>query len=175
MTDKLPEKLEELISGFDTAMLVTQSLDNGLRARPMAIAGRGEAGVLFFTTRSEDAKLEEILRSSAVAVTMQDTDCYLSISGRARLETDILLAEDMWTPAMRAWFPEGYTDSQFTVIRVVPTYAEYWDRSGLRKLELIWETGKAILKGEKADDQGLSGHQKIRFVKDESEEADDRA
>ena len=174
MTDKLPDKLEELISGFDTAMLVTKSLDNGLRARPMAIAGREDEGVLYFTTRSEDAKLEEILHSSAVAVTMQHTDRYLSISGRARLETDILLAEKMWTPAMRAWFPEGYTDSQFTVIRVVPTYAEYWDRTGLRKLELIWETGKAILRGGTANDQGLSGHEKVPLGKDETKAPDDR-
>lgn len=167
MTNTLPDKLDELIDEFDTAMLVTRSLNGELRARPMAIAGRDDAGTLFFTTRSEDAKLEEILRSSPVALTMQDNDRYISISGHARLETDILLAEEMWNPAMRAWFPDGYTDSQFTMIRVIPTYAEYWDRTGLRKLELMWETGKALLQGENVDGQALSGHEKVHLGSDE--------
>lgn len=173
MTEAAPGKLQDLIEEFDTAMLVTLSLDGEPRARPMAIAGRGEAGVLYFTTRSEDEKLEEVLHSPEVAVTMQGDDCYLSISGRAQLETDVLLAEKMWTPGLRAWFPGGYHDSQFTVIKVVPTFAEYWDRTGLRKLELIWETGKALLKGTKTDDEGLSGHEKIRLDPgDPKEDAD---
>jgi len=161
MTNEAQDKLQELIDKFDTAMLVTLSLNDEPRARPMAIAGHGDAGILYFTTRSEDEKLEEILHAPKVAVTMQEDNCYLSISGHAQLETDVLLAEKMWTPALRAWFPGGYRDSQFTVIKVVPTFAEYWDRTGLRKLELIWEAGKAILQGEKADDEGLSGHEKV--------------
>lgn len=161
MTDEALEKMEKLINQFDTAMLVTLSLNGEPRARPMAIAGHGDAGILYFTTRSEDKKLEEVLHSPEVAVTMQDDNCYLSISGQAQLETDVLLAEKMWTPALRAWFPRGYRDSQFTMIKVVPTFAEYWDRTGLRKLELIWETGKAILKGKKADGKRLSGHEKV--------------
>lgn len=175
MTDKQLDKLHELVDEFDTAMLVTLSLEDEPRARPMAIAGRSESGVLFFTTRSDDTKLKEILHSSAVAVTMQGDSRYLSITGHAQLETDILLAEELWTPALRAWFPDGYEDSQFTMIRVIPTYAEYWDRSGPSKLELIWETGKALLKGEKADGQGLSGHEKLNLDKDGSKEGDDGA
>jgi hypothetical protein len=54
------------------------------------------------------------------------------------------------------------------MIRVIPTYAEYWDRSGLRKLELTWETGKALLQGKKADDQALSGHEKLNLGKEKS-------
>lgn len=163
MTDAAQDKLESLIDEFDKAMLVTMSLDDKPRARPMAIAGHAEGGVLYFTTRSEDGKLEEILHAPDVAVTMQGDDRYLSISGRATLETDVLLAEKMWTPSLKAWFPEGYRDSQFTMIKVIAGYAEYWDRTGLRKLELMWETGKALLRGEKARDADLSGHEKIRL------------
>lgn len=170
MSDEALGKLEELINQFDTAMLVTLSLDDEPRARPMAVAGRGDAGVLYFTTRSEDEKLEEVLHCPEVAVTMQDDNCYISISGRAQLETDVLLAEKMWTPALQAWFPDGYRGSQFTMIKVVPTFAEYWDRTGLRKLELIWETGKAILQGEKADGEGLSGHEKVRIDQGDSKQ-----
>jgi general stress protein 26 len=170
MTDTAQDKLETLIDEFDKAMLVTMSLDDKPRARPMAIAGHADGGVLYFTTRSEDGKLAEILHAPDVAVIMQGDDCYLSISGRATLETDVLLAAKMWTPSLKAWFPEGYRDSQFTMIKVVPCYAEYWDRTGLRKLELLWETGKALLRGEKARDAGLSGHEKIRLDQNDQRE-----
>lgn len=163
MAENSKTRLEELIKQFDTAMLVTQSLAGEPRARPMAIAGRGEGGVLYFTTRAEDEKLKELLEAPLVAVTMQKRECYLSITGEARLQTGALLGAELWSPSMRLWFPEGYRDPQFTVIRVDPMYAEYWDRTGLRKLEFLWEAGKAIVKGEKADDQSLQGHEKIRL------------
>lgn len=170
MNDAALDKLEKLIDEFDKAMLVTLSLENQPRARPMAIAGHDDGGVLYFTTRVEDEKLEEVLHCPDVAVTMQADNCYLSISGRAELETDVLLAEKLWTPSLRAWFPDGYRDSQFTMIKIVPTMAEYWDRTGLRKLELMWETGKALLSGKKADDEGLGGHEKIRLNQNDTQQ-----
>jgi general stress protein 26 len=163
MTDSAINRIDVLMAQFDTAMLVTRSLAGEPRARPMAIAGREDNGVLYFTTRSEDAKLEELLKEPLVAITLQKAGCYLSMTGKARLLNDDLLAAKLWSPDMRLWFPDGHKDSQLTVIRVDPTYAEYWDRTGLRKLEFLWEAGKAIVKGEKADDQKLHGHEKIRL------------
>jgi len=48
------ERLDQLIASFDTAMLVTTSLRGQPRARPMAIAGHVEGGLLYFATRAED-------------------------------------------------------------------------------------------------------------------------
>lgn len=162
MNDKSRERLDELIDHFDTAMLVMRSLQGELRARPMAIAGHGEEGLLYFATRAEDEKLEEILQSPEVAVTMQASDRYLSISGRGRLETDVLLAKKLWSPAMNIWFPEGAEKAEFTLIRVEPTYGEYWDRAGLRKVEFLWEAGKALLGRQKVEPQDFGGHEKIQ-------------
>ncbi len=161
MSEDGDKRLDELIDGFHTAMLVTHSLHGQLRARPMAIAGHVESGRLFFATRAEDEKLDEIVNSPDVAVTMQGTDRYLSISGRARVEKDPKLAQKMWTGSMKIWFPEGAQDPQLILITVLPQRAEYWDRSGLHKLSFLWEAGKALLSGSKADDQGLSGHAKV--------------
>lgn len=161
MNDTSQERLDELIDSFDTAMLVTRSLQGELRARPMAIAGHGEEGILYFASRAEDEKLEEILQSPEVAVTMQGSDRYLSISGRARLDTDVLLTKKLWSPAMSLWFPEGAADANLTVIRVEPSYGEYWDRAGLRKLEFLWQTGKTLLGNETPDPDKLGQHAKV--------------
>lgn len=160
--DKI-DKLDDLIREFDTAMLATLSLDGALRARPMAIADFGERGALYFATRSDDEKLDEVIRSPQVAVTMQAEDKYLSISGEARLLTDQVLADQLWSASMRLWFPQGSNDPNLTVLLVEPTYAEYWDRSGIRRLEYWWEAGKALAKGQKAEDQKLSGHDKLKL------------
>jgi hypothetical protein len=68
---------------------------------------------------------------------------------------------------MKVWFPDGFEGSQFTVIRVDPVYAEFWDRRGLRKLEYLWEAGKALATGRKAKDAELGGHAKLRAAEDD--------
>jgi general stress protein 26 len=163
MAESELQKLDDLIDGFETAMLVTRSSEEKLRARPMAIARHEQGGELYFATRGEDEKLEEILESPDVAVTMQNDGQYMSISGTARILTDQALADDLWSEAMRIWFPEGSSDRQLTILRIVPRYAEYWDRTGLRQLEFLWQAGKALLGGRKAVDNGLSGHGKVRM------------
>ena len=166
MADPEVKKLDDLIDAFETAMLVTRSTEGKLRARPMAIARHAPGGELYFATRADDGKLEEILQSPDVAVTMQDDGQYLSISGTARVLTDQLLADDLWSESMRLWFPEGASDEQLTIILVEPRYAEFWDRTGLRQLEFLWEAGKALLTSRKASDSDLSGHGKVRMQND---------
>lgn len=156
------QKLDELIESFETAMLVTSSLEGKPRARPMAIAGHEEGGLLHFVTRVEDEKLDEILRQPEAAITLQDKNCFLSLTGKARLESDNQVLRSLWKKSMSAWFPEGEEDPHLALIRFNPEYAEFWDRSGWRQLEFWWETGKAMVKGEAADDDKLSGHAKLK-------------
>ncbi len=155
------ETIDELIEEFDTAMLVTESLQHELRARPMMIADHQPGGALLFVTRAGDEKLQEVLKTPHVAVTMQSEGRYLSISGSARLETDQVRLDELWSPSWRIWFPDGKGDPQLCLIRMEPSAAEYWDRTGANRLEFIWRAGKALLQGEKAPDEELGGHGKV--------------
>jgi general stress protein 26 len=161
MSDRAQERLDELIATFDTAMLVTTSLEGQPRARPMAIAGHDTGGLLYFATRAQDEKMNEVLEHPQVAVTMQSDARFLSITGKARIETDVKLARSLWQPAMKLWFPEGARDPQLTLILVEPLCAEYWDRSGLRRLAFLWEAGKALVRGEVPDDPPARQHAKV--------------
>jgi general stress protein 26 len=156
------ERLDQLIASFDTAMLVTTSLRGQPRARPMAIAGHVKGGLLYFATRAEDEKLEELLQHPDVAVTMQGDNRFLSITGRGRIETDVQLACEMWKPSMKLWFPEGAASPQLTLILVEPLCAEYWDRAGLRRLEFLWAAGKALVRGEIPGEPPQDLHAKVR-------------
>lgn len=161
MTDVARERLDEIVRGFDTAMLVTVSLEGQPRARPMAILEHGADGSLSFATRLDDEKREEILQVPDVAVTMQGGDQYLSLSGRAKLVTAPRPAPDL-PLAVKPWFPEGTDDPRFVLIVVDPGYAEFWDRSGLRRLKFLWEAGKALVRGEPMSDRSVGGHEKLR-------------
>ena len=157
------DEIDKLIDYFDVAMLVTESLAGELRARPMQIAGHDPGAVLYFLTRSDDEKLQEFLRRDDVLAVMSGDARYVSISGKARLETDRVLIDRLWSADARLWFPDGPEDPAITLVVVEPTYAESWDRSGVRRLELWWEGGRALIERRKADDQGLTGHHEARI------------
>jgi len=167
-------QINSLIGKFDTAMLISESVDGELRGRPMSLAGtrtgslaealEGEQVIssLYFFTRADDEKLKEIDRRPDVNVAMQSEGLYLSITGRARIEASHGLVDEFWTTAAQLWFPQGPEDPNLTLLAVEPSYAECWDRTGIRKLEFWWEAGKALLQQRKAEDDDLGGHSKIK-------------
>lgn len=155
------EHLIEVLQSFDTAMLVTHR-DNELRSRPMAIADHAVDGRIWFITSIDSGKIEEITESPNVNVAMQAASRFLSISGTTKVSRDRDRLASLWSLADNAWFPEGKDDPTAVVLEVVPTYAEYWDRSGLESARILFELGKSALSGEKPQlDDGAQ--QKIEF------------
>jgi general stress protein 26 len=152
----------ELVDDFDTAMLVTKR-GAELRARPMAIGSCDEDGRLSFLTSIDSGKLEEITDEPFVNLTLQGENRYLSISGTAMVSRDRQKIDDLWSPAYKVWFPEGKNDPTVTVLEVVPTYAEYWDNSGVNGVRTLLELGRAVVAGEQPDFDDDEVHQKMDF------------
>jgi len=144
-------------------MLVTESLDGELRSRPMAVAKQSQSSGLFFLSRVEDEKVHEIEQRPNVNVVMQRRDQYVSISGHARLVRNLDLQRKCWTASARIWFPQGSEDPNIALLCLAPTYAESWDRTGIRKLEFWWKAFGALMRKEKASVNTLSGHTKLKF------------
>ncbi len=160
-TEQTMQRFEELLEQFDHAMLVTRAEDGSLHARPMAIAEQQDGGRLSFATSGESPKIEEILARPEVAVVMQGDGVYLAVSGRASVVADTSRIRELWSASWKLWFAQGPEDPKLVLIDVEPERAEYWDRSGTRQLEFLWEAGKALLKGETLDDDELEGHRKF--------------
>jgi general stress protein 26 len=51
---------------------------------------------------------------------------YLSIYGEAEILTDRKKIEELWNPIVKAWFHDGKTDTDITIIKVKPAEAYYW-------------------------------------------------
>lgn len=156
------ERFEDLLQGFDHAMLVSVAQDGSLHARPMAIA-HSDGAALSFATNNRSTKAAEIAMRPGVAVVMQAAGAYLAISGTARLVDDRARIELLWQDDWRLWFPEGPGDPALVLIEVDPDRAEYWDRTGARRLEFLWEAGKALATGRRLSEEELSGHGKFTF------------
>lgn len=122
-------KLDELIHDIDAAMLTTVAPDGSLRSRPLATQKTPFDGTLWFFTDVPSGKTREIRRDEHVNLSYADhhRGRYVSISGVASIVRDREMAERLWRPELRVWFPRGLGDPDLALLRVDVTDAEYWD------------------------------------------------
>ncbi len=128
------EKLRELINDIDIAMLTTVEADGTLRSRPMGTQKAEFDGDLWFLTRVDTPKVDEIQRESRVNVSYAkpDKNRYVSVSGTAVLVNDKARIDAFWEPIYKAFFPEGKDDPRLRLLKVRVEKAEYWTTDNLR-------------------------------------------
>ena len=156
------EEFLKVLETFETAMLVTRR-DDELRSRPMAIAAARPDGRLFFITRADSGKLDEIAEHSNVNVSLQGSARFLSISGVAHTVRNRKLINELWSRMDSIWFSEGRDDPSAILLEVVPAYAEYWDRSGANAIRFTLAAAAGALRGEPPDPGQAGAHGKLRF------------
>ena len=123
------KKLDEMIKEIDFAMLTTVAEDGSLHSRPMSTQRAEFDGNLWFFTRASAPKVGEIEREHQVCVSYAkpESQLYVSVSGRATVVRDRAKIEELWSPELKAWFPEGPEDPDLALLRVAVGRAEYWD------------------------------------------------
>jgi general stress protein 26 len=122
-------KLREMIKGIKFAMLTTVEDDGSLRCRPMLTLDVEFDGDLYFFTRVSAPKVDEVERDRHVCVSYvkPEDQRYVSMSGLARLLRDHAKMEALWTPELKAWFPDGVKDPELALLWISVTQAEYWE------------------------------------------------
>lgn len=146
------EKLASLIKDIRFAMLTTACPDGSLRSRPMATTGSDDFdGVIWFFTSANEPKVREIRDDDQVNVSYADPDKnnYVSVSGRATLVRDKVIAKELWNPFYKAWFPRGLDDPQLALLRIAVEHAEYWDSPNSKLVQLAGFL-KAVITGKPA-------------------------
>lgn len=151
------QKLADLIDEASIAMLTTADADGNLRSRPLATLQMDSEGKLWFFTALSSGKVDEIdqhrkVNLSYAHVERQD---YVSISGHARLFRDPEKMQELWTPWVQPWFPDGLNDPDLALLEVTVDDAEYWDAPASRTQRLFGlatalSTGKTDRLGEHA-------------------------
>ena len=151
MATQMSDRLQDLLTDFDAAMLVTRTADGHLRSRPMALADIEPDGTVWLLTQRDSGKMEEIARDSQVNVALQSKSKFVSLSGTISPVDDRRKVAELWNEAWKVWFPGGKDDPQLVLLRVQGDTGEYWDNSGLSGLKYLIEAGKAYLSGQRPD------------------------
>ena len=154
MTDSKQDsvkKLKELLEAIDFCMMTT--IDGGqMRCRPMSTQAAEFDGEVWFFTRDNTHKMDEIAKDDRVCLgySNPNDNTYVSVSGRGEISKDRAKMEELWNPILKAWFPDGLDDPNICLMKVTAEHAEYWDASS-GKLVQLFGFVKALATGQEAD------------------------
>ena len=151
-------RLGDLLEDIDFCMLTTVDGSGQLHARPMSTQRFEFDGTLYFLTDVESHKVEDIERNPQVLVSYADTkdQTYVAVHGRASLARDEAKLEELWSPAYRAWWPQGRNDPGIRVLAVDVDRADYWESPGSKLVQLVG-FAKAVMGRGDGDDLGEQG------------------
>ncbi len=145
--------LYDLIKDVRTTMLCTAGQDGVIRARPMATQTEApEDGNLWFFTFDDSRKADEIKTDMhvCVAYSSNDQDTYVSVSGRGHVVYDKVMMEKLYSPFLKAWFPQGLETPHICLLKVEIEKAEYWDNKRSKMIQFI-DVVKAAITGKGMD------------------------
>lgn len=143
------EKLGELIKDIQIAMLTTAAEGGALHARPMATVKRPFDGTLWFFTDAESGKVYEVQadQNVNVAYAAPSDNTFVSVAGRASVSRDKAKIKELWSPAMKAWFPDGEDSPNIALLEIKVESAQYWDAPNNKIVNLVG-LAKATLTGK---------------------------
>ena len=119
-------QLGKLIEHIPVAMLTIQDSEGRLVSRPMSPLEMDVNGTLWFFTDVNSSKVEQ-LRKVNLSFADPARASYVSLAGHGQLEIDPAHIQQLWSPFMKPWFPEGPDSANLALLKFVPESAEYWD------------------------------------------------
>ncbi|MBC7921166.1 MAG: pyridoxamine 5'-phosphate oxidase family protein [Ferruginibacter sp.] len=144
------------------AMLTSVAPDGALHSRPMSTVDVDADNNVWFFTKDDTEKTDEVRNDAAVNLAFADVgnQTYVSVAGLASVSHDKDKMRELWSPVLKAWFPEGLEDPHVALLKVSIQQAEYWDSSASRMVRLF-HLAKALVTGKQYDE---GQHQEIKNV-----------
>lgn len=123
------QHVKELVSNAQLAMLTTMTTDGKHVSRPMGLQEAEFDGDLWFFAYEHSAVVAQIRAMPEVNVSFSDNgnSSWTSIAGRAEVVHDHAKAAELYTPALKIWFPDGPDTPGLTLIKVHADSAQYWE------------------------------------------------
>lgn len=118
-----------IIEDIGVCMVTTLASESRMPSRPMQVQEVDEQHCLWFFTSSSTEMIKELKFDGHVNVSFScpTKNVFLSIIGRGREETDRRKMEELWSPALKAWFKQGLETPGITLLRIEMQEAEYWE------------------------------------------------
>lgn len=122
------------------------------RMQPMIANGaREENSVWFYTSRNTEftrAALEG--GETLMAVMDRGSSYYACVVGHLEVEHSEPHIKRFWNAVASAWFPEGRSDNDLTMLKFTPKSAEIWAGPG-SSIKFGWEIARAKISGDEPD------------------------
>jgi general stress protein 26 len=140
------DKVRELMKDARICMLTSMTEDGRHVSRPMGLQEAEFVGDLWFFTYEDSEQTRNLVTHPQVNVSFsnQKDNAWVSLSGAAELVHDRAKAEKLWTPFLKAWFPDGLDTGGLVLIKVNAESAEYWDSPGGKALALFGAIKAAV-------------------------------
>lgn len=156
------KRLANLIKEIKIAMLITSNEDGSMHSRPMAtqeLNVENFDGTLWFFSKKNSQKNQSLENDQHVTLAYANPskNHYISINGRATISNDRGLMKELWTPILKAWFPEGLMDPELSLIGVNIESAEIWD-SPISKAEQMMGVVRSAITGKPYQNDKNSSH-----------------
>jgi general stress protein 26 len=131
--------LKDKISNIKIAMLNSIDHEGVISSRPMYTQEIKDDGILWFFGSKSSKLASDLQQNPNVNLNYNDhhENIYVSVAGLATLSNDLLKIDELWSEMYIAWFPEGKSDPDLTLIKVEVTHAEYWDTPNSKIAQLI--------------------------------------
>lgn len=139
----------ELVRSFDKAMLTTHGRDGTLHARPMVVAEVDDDCNVWLMSDVRAEKVEEVSEDARASVTMQSDNRFATMSGKTEVVRDRAHVKRLWNASWQVWFPEGPTDENVVLLKVLTQQGEFWDNAGVQGAKYLYRTAKAYVRGER--------------------------
>jgi general stress protein 26 len=149
--DEHEARVWDLLEMTGVGMLTTR-FAQGMRARPMEPRPDRDGCAVYFITDLRGLKDDEIEAAPEVCLTLTNhkDKAYLSLTARATVLRDAVLAAKYWQSTDDVWWPSGPEDENVRVLRLELLRAELWDGPASSTVA-AFELAKARMTGAKPD------------------------
>jgi len=152
------KEISNIAHSSPVAMMATNLLKIPFSICPMTTQRVDEEGSLWFFSGKEHQHYKDITEDNKVQLLYSDDKerKYISVYGKAFIELDRELMEELWDPELNKWF-DGKEDPGLVLLKVVVESAHFWDAEENKVLSLI--EGGGLAPAERKEPSG----QKERF------------
>ena len=140
------DALRERVAKVRTVMLTTSDERGTLSSRPLTVQHVATSGDVHFVVDRDADWVSPTMDAVNVAF-VDGSTTWVSVAGRAVLDDDSQLLDNLWNPVLDSYFPDGRTSA--VVLRVQADRWEYW--TAPNTLVRLVEIAKAPVSGGRPD------------------------
>lgn len=155
--DEAVEKMRELTKASPTCMFATKLDTIPIHVCPMHVQDVDDEGGIWFFSGADSTHNAHIDSDPRVQLIFSNNPNheYLTVFGEATISKEAEKIHDLWNHMVKAWFPEGTTDPNLTLICVRPETVHYWDTKDGKLVSMV-KVLRAAVTG-KVKDIGVEG------------------